>query len=207
MKKVLDSMKGALMLTASALSLLACGSSRLSAQEDAFSRSYSYREQQRGYLQGRRYESIKSLAHELDDRAQRTADQASYAGSGRGPYSDRKLYDVIDDFTRRARGFHARMDHYADSPWDVRSEVEKLDDSARRVDKRLRRSPAYDMVANEWAGAMSTLNRMHEILARGEDYRYRDDDRYRRDDDRYRRDDRYPREDRYPPQPDDPYKH
>src|ERR1043165_9434445 len=76
-------------------------------------------------LEGRRYETMRALPHDLDERAECAAEAAS-GNARRGDRADRRFADSVIRFSKQARSFHERMDRFVDSPWDVPNEDRRL---------------------------------------------------------------------------------
>ena len=120
-------------------------------------------------LRGRQFETMRALAHYLDETA---SEALSVAGSnirGRSRQT-RQFLASLDDFARRSNSFHERMDNYETRPWDVPREVVALDRSARRVNDTIRRTRVYSDVADTWNNVLDALDRMKQLLA-GQDVR------------------------------------
>jgi hypothetical protein len=138
-------------------------------------------------LTGRRYETMRSLAHYLGERAQHAAEQAE-ASAHHGTRSERRLLADIGHFARQAGDFHERMDNYLDDPWDLPSEVAHLNEDARRVSNQIRRAHVFEHTWDDWNAVLDTMQQMNRLLA-GYDVRVpsahgdSEDDhhRYRRD--------------------------
>ncbi|HEV8266652.1 MAG TPA: hypothetical protein VGR00_00395, partial [Thermoanaerobaculia bacterium] len=117
-------------------------------------------------LRGRQFETMRSLAHYLDDQARQAANVAEQRVSYRP--SSRRVTSALSDFVGRTSRFHERMDAYLDKPWDVPRELDALDRSARRVSALVNRERTSPAVVEEWNDAVDVLNRMKRLLA-GED--------------------------------------
>ena len=114
-------------------------------------------------LQGRRFETMRALAHYLDERAQQVLSDASatqYRGS-----RQRRYFSDISEFARRANHFHERMDHYLDSPYDLPGEVLALERRAQAVNARIRDARVFRRTYADWDGVLDVLNRMKQVLA------------------------------------------
>ena len=114
-------------------------------------------------LAGRSYETMRALAHYLDQLADHAAieaqDQAHH-----GTAAEASAIDAIGSFAMRAADFHERMDDYLDSPWDLPNEVQGLDRQARSVNSRLQRGHFTQHVTNDWYNVLDTLDRMKRVL-------------------------------------------
>lgn len=120
-------------------------------------------------LEGRRYQTMRALAHYLDERAQYFSGQV-FGTRGFSTSAEKKLLSDVSEFARRADHFHDRMDNYADSPYDVPSEVLALERRAQAVSTRLQQSPAYRQSYDEWNDVLTVLDLMKRSLA-GEEVR------------------------------------
>jgi hypothetical protein len=117
-------------------------------------------------LEGRRYETMRALAHYLDERAAYAAEQAS--DERRGDRRDRRFGDSVVRFSKQSRSFHERMDRYVDSPWDVPNEVGRLLEEARDVKGRIKDARISGETVEAWNDVLDVLDRMERVLA-GED--------------------------------------
>src|SRR5262245_16008731 len=148
-------------------------------------------------LEGRSYQTMRALAHYLDERAQHALEQASDT-EHHGDRRERQFLGFIQHFARRASEFHEQMDRYTESPWDVGADIEHLIQDARNVNGRIRRAHVLEHTWDDWASVLDVLDRMQRAMS-GEDVRvpsahrrgWRDYDRdYEWYDERPRRDDR-----------------
>jgi len=114
-------------------------------------------------LRGRQFETMRSLAHYLDDQARQASDVAGQRVSYRP--SSRRVASALSDFASRTSRFHERMDAYLDKPWDVPRELDALDRSAVRVSALINRERTSPAVVTEWNDAVDVLNRMKSLLA------------------------------------------
>lgn len=115
-------------------------------------------------LEGRRYETMRALAHYLDERAQHAANQA-IDDSHRGSNRERSFVDAVTDFAERARDFHRKMDRYREDPWDVPDEVEHLNGDAHKVNERIRRAHVFEHTWDDWDAVLDVLGRMNRVVA------------------------------------------
>jgi hypothetical protein len=117
-------------------------------------------------LEGRRYQTMRALAHYLDEEAWEASNQANEMVS----YSPRtqRVVASIDDFAQQVSSFHDRMDSYQTRPWDLPNEVTQLDLTARRVNRDIRRSRAWSPVYDQWNNVLVALDRMKQVLAGNE---------------------------------------
>ncbi len=118
-------------------------------------------------LEGRRFETMRALAHYLDEAAQ-DALAGIVQARRRGTPADRRYITAVRDFGRQAESFHARMDDYAVSPFDVPDDVDYLAARARRVNQLVRQVGAYQDTYDDWRRVVDTLGLMRRVL-NGED--------------------------------------
>jgi hypothetical protein len=115
-------------------------------------------------LAGRQFETMRALAHYLDEVAQNAAAEAVETAH-HGNSSEQRFMSSIQGFARRADRFHSRMDNYQTSPWDVDSEVRVLLRQARSVNSRLRAAHAFEETYDNWNGVLDVLGRMQRVMA------------------------------------------
>ena len=118
-------------------------------------------------LEGRRFETMRALAHYLDEAAQDVL-AGTVQARRRGTPADRRYITAVRDFARQAESFHTRMDDYSASGFDVPDEVDYLTARARRVNQLVRRGSAYQGTYDDWNTVTDTLGRMRRVL-NGED--------------------------------------
>ncbi len=119
-------------------------------------------------LEGDRFETMRSLAHFLDEGTQFTLEEATDALANSRNSGDRAFLGSLRRLADRTASFHERLDSYEENPWDVQSEVRSLLTEARRVNSRLRRINAVSNLNDDWAAVVDDVNRMRRLLA-GED--------------------------------------
>ena len=114
-------------------------------------------------LEGRRYETMRALAHYLDEAAQ-DALAGVVEARRRGTPADRRYIAGVRDFARRAEDFHQRMDDYEAQAFDIPDEVDYLTARARRVNQQLRQARVYSNTYDDWTNVVEVLNRMRRLL-------------------------------------------
>jgi hypothetical protein len=115
-------------------------------------------------LQGRQFETMRALAHYLDEAAQDASSTAVDNVRGRSR-STRQFLASLNSFSQRASAFHERMDTYTTNPGDLPDEVASLDSNARRVNDTIRRTYVFADVADSWNNVVDALNQMKRLLA------------------------------------------
>ena len=119
-------------------------------------------------LEGGRFETMRSLAHFLDEGTQFTLEEARDALANSRSRNDRAFVSALERLADRTAAFHDRLDNYEANPWDVDTEVRSLLTEARRVNSRMRRINAVSDLYDDWAAVVDDVNRMQRLLA-GED--------------------------------------
>jgi len=118
-------------------------------------------------LEGRRYETMRALAHYLDQTAQ-SALQTAVDDARRGAHG-RRLLPLVRDFARRADTFHTLMDDYEARRQDVPPRVNDLITRARRINSRLGAGTYLARTTREdWTSVIDVLDSMKRVMA-GED--------------------------------------
>jgi hypothetical protein len=118
-------------------------------------------------LEGRRFETMRALAHYLDAAAQ-DARAGAVRARRRGTAAERRAIAAVRDFASRAESFHTRMDDYELSHFELPDEVDDLTVRARRVSGVVREDSAYQNTYDDWDNVMDALDRMRRLL-NGED--------------------------------------
>jgi hypothetical protein len=118
-------------------------------------------------LEGRRFETMRALAHYLDAAAQE-AQAGLVQARRRRAAADRRYVTALQDLARRADDFHARMDDYESAPFDPRGDVDDLTDRAQRVSQLVRQAGAPQHTYDDWNKVRDSLDRMRRLL-NGED--------------------------------------
>jgi hypothetical protein len=126
---------------------------------------YSGNSSQRARLEGDRFETMRSLAHFLDEGTQFTLEEATDALANSRNRNDRAFVDSLRRLADRTASFHDRLDSYAANPWDVDTEVRSILTEARRVNSRMRRINAVNNLYDDWAAVVDDVNRMQRLLA------------------------------------------
>lgn len=114
-------------------------------------------------LEGRRFETMRALAHYLDERSQaalRTAVEDSRRGA-----QGRRVLPMVRDFARRADAFHTMMDNYETRRRDVPSQVNDLILRARRVNERMGTTYVAGSTRSEWTDVIEVLDLMKRVTA------------------------------------------
>ena len=123
----------------------------------------------RGYgrntLEGARFETMRSLAHFLDEGAQFALEESTDALANSRNRRDAAYLGALRSFAQRTDSFHERMDSYQTNPWDLDSDVRQILIEARRVNSRMRGVSAVRELQDDWAAVVDDVNRMQQLLA------------------------------------------
>ena len=141
-------------------------------------------------IQGRRYETMRRLAHYLDEVSQHAYSEATDDSDSRYERYRRgngRVIEAIADFASQANEFNDRLNGYIHSPYDLSNEVVALDQLANRVDRRIARAGANPHLRNDWSQVKDALQRMKNVLYGREVGVPRDWNRYNRGYDPYMR--------------------
>ena len=117
-------------------------------------------------LEGRRFETMRALAHYLDERSQ-AALRTAVAASQRGAQG-RSILPPVRDFARRADAFHTMMDSYETRRRDVPPQVDDLIRRARQINGRLGTTSVAASTRSDWTEVIEVLDLMKRVTA-GED--------------------------------------
>lgn len=116
-------------------------------------------------LDGQRLNTMRALAHHLDEAAQQAARVAGDTTQERNGRMRQRFLWAINDFARQTRSLHERLDQYRNSPWDVADEVAALNQRAGQVSGQIRGARAFPETHQDWAEAVRALNLMNRSLA------------------------------------------
>jgi hypothetical protein len=151
--------KNSLLAAGAGLILLGSAAPIASAQTDV------YGTRQRP-LEGRRYETMRALAHYLDETTQAALQTA--VEDGRRGAQGRRVLSLVRDFARRADQFHGLMDNYQAGRADIPPRVIDLITRARRVNDRMGNSYVTRGTRLDWVNVVDVLDRMKRLMG-GED--------------------------------------
>jgi len=113
-------------------------------------------------LTGQRYQTMRALAHYLDERAEYAVDEAARRAD---TPSERRSLWALQHFSGQANNFHQRMDNYVERPWNLPNEVRQLNEQARRVNQRMRAAGVFRETWTSWSAVLDALGRMNRLLA------------------------------------------
>lgn len=117
-------------------------------------------------LEGQRYETLRALAHHLDETARGALEGASDDGRrGASSSEEDRFLSSIRTFARDAEDFERRVDNYRTAPFEVPARVDALTTGARRVNDRIRAEHALQNTYDDWDSILDVLGRMSSLLA------------------------------------------
>jgi hypothetical protein len=114
-------------------------------------------------MEGRRYETMRALAHYLDETSQ-SALQTAMEDARRGAQG-RRVLPLVRDFARRADDFHRMLDNYETRRVDIPPRVNDLIGRARNITGRLETTYVTGSTRAEWNDVVDVLDRMKRLMA------------------------------------------
>jgi hypothetical protein len=117
-------------------------------------------------LEGRRYATLRGLAHHLDETARGALEGAADdALRGRSSSEEDRFLSSIRSFARSADDFQRMVDTYRTSPFEVPAQVDALTTQAHQVNDHLRATRALENTYDDWDAILDVLGRMSLLLA------------------------------------------
>jgi hypothetical protein len=117
-----------------------------------------------GPLEGPRYQTLRALAHHLDETA-RGALEGAIDDVQHGASSEARFLTSIRSFARGAGDFQRLMDKYLALPSEGPAQVENLTTRAHQVSDRIRSARALESTYESWDAILDVLERMRLLLA------------------------------------------
>jgi hypothetical protein len=117
-----------------------------------------------GPIEGQRYETLRALAHHLDETA-RGALEGATDDARHGASSAARFVSSIRSFARGADDFHRMVENYRTSPFDVPVQVDDLTVLARQMNDRIRSARTLESTYDDWDAILDVLARMRLLLA------------------------------------------
>lgn len=118
-------------------------------------------------LAGPRYETLRALAHHLDETAQGALEGAVDDGR-HGTSSEASFVASIRSFARRVHDFHAAIDRRETTVADLTTSLGELTTLARELSDRIRSVRALESTFDDWEAILDVLGRMRTLLAGGD---------------------------------------
>jgi len=114
-------------------------------------------------LEGRRYETMRALAHYLDESSQSALE--TFTEAAKNHSGERKMLPQVQDFARRADSFHSLMDNYEANRRDVPPQVNDLLSRARRINSRLNSTYIARSTREGWTDVIDVMDKMKRVVA------------------------------------------
>ena len=115
-------------------------------------------------LEGQRYETLRALAHHLDETA-RGALEGAADDARRGPSSSEgRFLSSVRDVARDANDFQRMVDNYPTSPFEVPAHLDNLTARAHQANDRIRSARALENTYDDWDAMLDVLQRMRLLL-------------------------------------------
>jgi hypothetical protein len=127
--------------------------------------SYGTRERP---LEGLRYETLRTLARQLDDSARGTLDGAELdhaTSAGDGAPSAARSLPSIRSFARNVAAFRGSVDSYGMLPFEVPVRVDALIVRAQEMNDSVRSARVQAGTNGDWEAVLGILGRMRLLLA------------------------------------------
>ena len=119
-------------------------------------------------LEGQRYETLRALAHRLDETArgalEGAADDAQHGPSS----SEGRFLSSVRAVVRDANDFQRMVEDYPTSPFEVPAQVDRLTALAHEANDRIRSARALQSTYDDWDAMLDVLQRM-SLLLQGRD--------------------------------------
>ncbi len=118
-------------------------------------------------LEGQRYETLRALAHHLDETA-RGALEGATDEAQRGGSSAASFLSSIRSFARGADAFQRMLGDHQTLPFEVATQVDDLTARAHELSNRIRSTPTLQSTYDDWDAMLDVLDRMRLLLAGGD---------------------------------------
>ena len=115
-------------------------------------------------LETQRYETLRALAHHLDETA-RGALEGATDDAQHGASSAARFLSSIRSFARGVDDFRRMVDNYQTLPFEVPGEVDDLTTRAHQVNDRIRSAPALENTYDDWEAVLDVLERIRLLVA------------------------------------------
>jgi hypothetical protein len=113
-------------------------------------------------LSGAALDDFRRTAHEIVVRATLVRDTAERASSAYADSSRRVLADLAD-FVSEARDLESRVSRSTADRRDVSTDVDRLRENARRIDRSMREGSVYSGAWTDWSEVTRLLQRLSDI--------------------------------------------
>jgi hypothetical protein len=117
-------------------------------------------------LEDQRHETLRALAHHLDETAQ-GALEGAVDDARHGTSSEASFVASIRSFARRVHDFRAVIDSHETSGSDLPGRLDELTTFARELSDRIRSAGALENTFDDWEAILDVLGRMRVLLTGG----------------------------------------
>ena len=114
-------------------------------------------------LEGQRYETLRALAHRLDETA-RGALEGAADDAQRDSSSEGRFLSSVRAVVRDANDFQRMVEDYPTSPFEVPAQVDRLTALAHEANDRIRSARALESTYDDWDAMLDVLQRMKLLL-------------------------------------------
>jgi hypothetical protein len=116
-------------------------------------------------VEGPRYETLRALAHHLDETARGALEGAADDSQDGTSSSEARILSSIRSFARSADDFQGRVDNYLTLPFEVAAPLDDLTTRAHLVNDRIRAAHVLENTYDDWDAILDVLERMRLLLA------------------------------------------
>ena len=115
-------------------------------------------------LEGQRYETLRALAHRLDETARGALEGAADDAQRRSSTTDGRFLSSVRAVARDANDFQRMVDNYPTSPFEVHAYLDNLTARAHNANDRIRSARALESTYDDWDAMLDVLQRMRLLL-------------------------------------------
>jgi hypothetical protein len=115
-------------------------------------------------LEGRRYDTLRDLAHRLDETARGALEGAADESQREPSSSDARFLPSVRAFARDAGDFQGMVENYETSPFEVPAQVAHLTAGGQQAYDRIRSAHALESTYDDWDAMLDVLQRMRLLL-------------------------------------------
>lgn len=115
-------------------------------------------------LEGPRYETLRALAHHLEETAQGALEGAADEAQREPSSSDARFLPSVRTFAREVADFQRMLENYATSPFEVPAQLANLTARGQHTCDRIRSARALENTYDDWDAMLDVLQRMRLLL-------------------------------------------
>jgi hypothetical protein len=117
------------------------------------------------HLEGQRYETLRALAHRLDETARGALEGAADDAQRQPSSSDARFLSSVRGFAREAGDFQRMVESYEAAPFEVPATLANLTAGGQQAYDRIRSAGALENTYDDWDAMLEVLQRMRLLLA------------------------------------------